>query len=101
MRILCRLLSSDFNPGGEIFLLVLVRSAFVVEPYFIVLWPTVLLQDSAVPATKSSHETRNTLTKYLTMHHFVTEMCTHVHISVTKWCTMEYGTSSLWDFYKR
>ena len=21
-----------------------------------------------------------------TMHHFVTEMCTHVHISVTKWC---------------
>ena len=25
------------------------------------------------------------------MHHFVTEMCTHVHISVTKWCILGYG----------
>ena len=24
------------------------------------------------------------------MHHFVTEMCTHVHISVTKWYILGY-----------
>ena len=35
------------------------------------------------------------------MHQFVTEMCTHVHISVTKWCIVGYGTSAFWDFYNR
>ena len=29
--------------------------------------------------------------KYPTMHPFVTEMCTHVHISVTKWCIVYMG----------
>ena len=30
---------------------------------------------------------------------FVTNIpnCTHVHISVTKWCSVGYGTSALWD----
>ena len=28
---------------------------------------------------------------------FVTEMCTYVHISVTKWCIVGYGTGALWD----
>ena len=28
------------------------------------------------------------------MHHFVTEMCTHVHISVTKWCIVGYRTGA-------
>ena len=32
-----------------------------------------------------SYKSHNTLDEYPTMH-FVTEMCTHVHISVTKWC---------------
>ena len=35
-----------------------------------------------------------------TMHHFVTEMCTHVHISVTKWCVVGYLSNvlcHLWD----
>ena len=31
------------------------------------------------------------------MHHFVMEMCTDVHISVTKWCIVGYGTGALWD----
>ena len=31
------------------------------------------------------------------MHHFVTEMCTCVHISVTKYCIVGYGTYALWD----
>ena len=29
--------------------------------------------------------------KHPTMHHFVTKMCTCVHISVTKWCIVGYG----------
>ena len=33
----------------------------------------------------------------LGMHHFVTEMCAHGHISVTKWCMVGYGTGALWD----
>ena len=33
------------------------------------------------------------------MHHFVTEMCTHVHISVTKCCIVGYGTDAFWDLW--
>ena len=33
------------------------------------------------------------------MHHFVTEMCTHVHISVTKWCIVGYDTDAFWDLW--
>ena len=29
--------------------------------------------------------------KYPTIHHFVPEIYTHVHISVTKWCVVGYG----------
>ena len=32
------------------------------------------------------------------MHHFVTEMCTYVHISVTKWCIVGYLSDALWDW---
>ena len=38
---------------------------------------------------------------YPTLHHFVTEMCTHVHISVTKWCIVRYDTDALWDLCNR
>ena len=31
------------------------------------------------------------------MHHFVTEMCTYVHISVTKWCIVGYEIDASWD----
>ena len=37
-------------------------------------------------ALDPSHKVHNASDKYLTMRNFVTEMCTHVHISVTKWC---------------
>ena len=33
------------------------------------------------------------------MHYFVTEMCTNVHISVTKWCIVKYVTGVLWDLW--
>ena len=46
-----------------------------------------------------SHKSHNALGKYPTMHHFVTEMCTIVHISVTKWCIVGYGTVALWDLW--
>ena len=36
---------------------------------------------------------------YTAMHHFVTETCTHVHISVTKWCNMGYDTDAFWDLW--
>ena len=36
--------------------------------------------------------------KYRTMHRFVTEMCTHVHISVTEWCIVAYRTGALWNW---
>ena len=47
----------------------------------------------------ASHKSHNALAKYPTMHHFVTEMCTHVHISATKWCIVGYGTDALWDLW--
>ena len=46
-----------------------------------------------------SHKSHNALDKYPTMHQFVTEMCTHVHIPVTKWCIVGYVTGALWDLY--
>ena len=33
------------------------------------------------------------------MHHFVTEMCTGVHISVSKWCIVGYLSSAFWDLW--
>ena len=45
----------------------------------------------------SSHKWHHASDEYPTMHHFVTEMCTHVHISVTKWSIVGYGTGALWD----
>ena len=35
------------------------------------------------------------------MHHFVTEMGTHVYISVTKCCIVACGTGALWDLCSR
>ena len=34
---------------------------------------------------------------YTTIHHFVTEICTHVHIFVTEWCIVGYLSDALWD----
>ena len=36
-----------------------------------------------------------------TMHQFVTEMCTSVHISVTEWCIVGYSIGVLWDLWDR
>ena len=34
-----------------------------------------------------------------TVLHFVTEMCMHAHISVTRWCIVGYETSALWELW--
>ena len=36
---------------------------------------------------------------YPTMHHFVTEMCTCVRISVTKWCIVGYLSKAIWNLW--
>ena len=52
-------------------------------------------------AIDPSHKSHYASDNYLTMHHFVTEMSTHVQISVTKWCIVGYGTGALWDMCNR
>ena len=49
----------------------------------------------------TSHKSQNASDKYPTMHHFITEMCTHVHISVIKCCIVGYGTDAFWDLWDR
>ena len=44
-----------------------------------------------------SHKSMKASDKYPKLHHFVTEMCTHVHIYVTKCCIVEYGTDAFWN----
>ena len=61
-------------------------------------WGTELDADHARYCTDPSHRSHNVLDQYPTMHHFVTEMCTHVHISVTKWCIVGYGIGA-WDLH--
>ena len=46
-----------------------------------------------------SHKSHNAPVPDPTMHHFVTEMCTCVHISVTKWCIAGYLSGALWDLH--
>ena len=45
------------------------------------------------------HKTHHAPVTYLTMHHFVAEMCTCVHISVKKWCIVGYFSNALWDLW--
>ena len=46
-----------------------------------------------------SHKSHVVPDKYPTTHHFVTEMCARVHISVTKWCNVGYLSGELWDLW--
>ena len=46
------------------------------------------------------HRSYNTLVPHPTMNHFVTEMCTHVHISVTKWCIVGCLPNVLLDLWE-
>ena len=50
-----------------------------------------------------SHFTNTTMhhKTYPTMHHFVAEMCTRVHTSVTKWHIVGYETGVFWNLCNR
>ena len=50
-----------------------------------------------------SYKPHIALDKYSTMQHFVTEMCTYVYISVTKWCIVGVGylSNALWTLHSR
>ena len=64
--------------------------------YFINI-PKHFIDFSMFPASIDlSHKSHNALNKYPTEHHFVTKMCTHVNISVTKCCIVGYGTDAFW-----
>ena len=52
-------------------------------------------------STNPSHKAHNALDTYPTIQHFVTEMCIYVHISVTIWCTVGYGTGAIRDLRNR
>ena len=45
------------------------------------------------------HISHNAPVPYPIIHHFVAEMCTHVHISVTKGCIVGYLSDALWDLW--
>ena len=44
-----------------------------------------------------SHKTHNALDKYLTMHHFITEMCIYMHISAFLLKMVHCGAGASWD----
>ena len=52
-------------------------------------------------AIDPSHKYHNASKKCPNMHHFLTEMCTHVHISFNKRCIVGYRTGALWALYDR
>ena len=47
------------------------------------------------------HKSHNTLNRVSHNAPFVTEMCTHVYIFVTKWCIVGHMTDASWDLCKR
>ena len=60
----------------------------------------IMLQSLALHSINMLHKSHSTLNKYPTMHHFVTEMCTWVHIYVTNgalWsiCSMYCGVCEM------
>ena len=48
--------------------------------------------------TDPFHKSHNAPVPYPIMHHFVTEICAHVHISDTKWRIVGYLSDALWGF---
>ena len=46
-----------------------------------------------------SHKSQNASVPYPTMQHFITEMCTCVHISVIKCCIVGYLSDAFWDLW--
>ena len=49
------------------------------------------------PANRPIPQISQCIRQYPTMHHFITEICTRVHISVTNRRIVGYGTDAAWD----
>ena len=49
------------------------------------------------PQNRPNSQSHNAPVPRLTIHHIVTEMCTCVYISATKWCIKGYLSDALWD----
>ena len=56
--------------------------------------PPSVRRDSTVAIIDQAHKSHNAPDEYPTMQHFVTEMCTYVHISVTKCCIVGYPSNA-------
>ena len=65
----------------------------VIEDAMTSIWHQCKDKDSSNIPISQTHN----IPQYPTMQHSVAEMCTHVHLSTTKWCIVGYMTSALWD----
>ena len=60
------------------------------------------VSDNASDEKWRQQESNNVpLAQYPTVHHFMTEVWSHVYISVTKWCIVGYRVGALYDFCDR
>ena len=64
-------------------------------------WPSSMINMRHQASIDVIHKSHNAQALNPTMHHFVTEMCTCVHISVTKWCIVGKLSNALWDGFVR
>ena len=64
-------------------------------------WACVFAVNLTMPAISinQSHKPYNAPAPYPTMYHYVTEMCTYVHIFVTNWCIVGYFSDALCDLW--
>ena len=60
-----------------------------------------VVRKMALGQSHKSHKCHNALDKYPITHHSVTDIYTHVHISVTKWCIMRYETGGFLGFVQK
>ena len=68
------------------------------------IWPAnaiIRFQRGTSRAVELLYKSHNTPVPYPTMQHFVTEMCSCVHRSVTKWRFVGYLSDALWDLWGR
>ena len=61
-------------------------------------WNRVIPCHWSIPSIECLHKPVAQIPQYPTVHHFATEMCTCVHISVTKWCIVGHLTNASWTF---
>ena len=66
-------------------------------PHFVMIYGV----HSPICKSLSKYSSDKSSDKYSKMHNFVTEKCTHWHISITKWCIVGYGVGAFADLCYR